>query len=250
MSDDLRAILHAAAQVLAPLFPYGSAPIHHRLYPGLVLLASGLDEGSGGVGEHAALLFEPVTPEHFFLWTTEFFGAGHPFSVTVEGALQRQGWQLVEEEPALVLARIPPPSRSLPRSSRSSACRMSRRLPPFGLSRAWHLPPSPRSSLRRTQQSPCWLASLTGNPSPRGASAAWGPSPRSIASRRSPAMSAGVWNSHDVGCARRGGTTGPCQRHLDGDHDGLSRLCADGVCTSSRLSDVSARHPILWVGPQ
>lgn len=64
MSDDLRTILHAAAQVLPPLFKYGPAPIRHRLYPGLVLLASRPDEGSGEVGEHAALLFEPITPEH------------------------------------------------------------------------------------------------------------------------------------------------------------------------------------------
>jgi GNAT superfamily N-acetyltransferase len=112
MPDDLRAILLAAAQVPPPLFQYGPAPIRHRLYPGLMLLASGME---GGSGEHAALLFEPVTPEQLFLWTTEFSGPGQPFSVTieagiaepVEAALQRQGWQLAEEEPALVLARIP-----------------------------------------------------------------------------------------------------------------------------------------------
>jgi GNAT superfamily N-acetyltransferase len=77
-----------------------------------MLLASGPE---GGVGEHAVLLFEPVTAEQFFVWTTEFFGAGQPFSVTVEvglaetveAALQHQGWQLADEEPALVLARIP-----------------------------------------------------------------------------------------------------------------------------------------------
>jgi hypothetical protein len=112
MSDNLRAILHAAAQVPPPLFLYGPAPTRHRLHPGLLLLASGPD---GGAGEHAVLLFEPVTPEQFFAWTTDFFGAGQPFSVTVEvgiaapveAALLRQGWQLAEEEPALVLARIP-----------------------------------------------------------------------------------------------------------------------------------------------
>jgi ribosomal protein S18 acetylase RimI-like enzyme len=110
--DDLRAILHAAAQIPPPLFQYGPAPIRHRLYPGLMLLASGME---GGSGEHASLLFEPVMPELFFLWTAEFFGAGQAFSVTieagisepVEAALQRQGWHLAEEEPALVLARIP-----------------------------------------------------------------------------------------------------------------------------------------------
>jgi len=84
-----------------------------------MLLASGPE---GGVGEHAVLLFEPVTPEQFFLWTTEFFGTGQPFSVTVEvriaepveAALQRRGWQLAEEEPALVLARIPSTVPALP----------------------------------------------------------------------------------------------------------------------------------------
>jgi len=75
-------------------------------------LASGPD---GGAGERATLLFEPIMLEQFFGWSTEFFGAGHPFSVTValgiadpiEAAIQRRGWQLAEEEPALVLARIP-----------------------------------------------------------------------------------------------------------------------------------------------
>lgn len=113
MSDDLRAILHAAAQVPPPLFQYRPAPTRHRLHPGLLLLSSG--PASGGAGEHAALLFEPITPEQFFGWTTEFFGTGHPFSVTVEvgiadpleAAIQHQGWQLAEEEPALVLARLP-----------------------------------------------------------------------------------------------------------------------------------------------
>jgi GNAT superfamily N-acetyltransferase len=113
MAGTLRAILHAAAQVPPPLFKYSPAPTRHRLHPGLLLLASGPSEG--GAGQHAALLFEPVTPEQFFVWTTAFFGAGHAFSVTVEAkiaepveaALQRQGWQLAEEEPALVLAQIP-----------------------------------------------------------------------------------------------------------------------------------------------
>lgn len=116
MSDDLRAILHAAAQVPPPLFRYRPAPTRHRLHPGLLLLASGPDDRGGrGAGEHVALLFEPVTLEHFCGWTTAFFGAGHPFSVTlevgiadpIEAALQRQGWQIAEEEPALVLARLP-----------------------------------------------------------------------------------------------------------------------------------------------
>jgi hypothetical protein len=132
MTDDLRAILHAAARVPPPLFQYSPAPTRHRLCPGLALLASGPE---GRAGEHAALLFEPVTPEQFFVWTTEFFGAGQPFSVTievgisapVEAALQRQGWQLAEEEPALVLARIPsafpatPPELALVRVQDESA---------------------------------------------------------------------------------------------------------------------------------
>lgn len=112
MTDDLRAILHAAAQVPPPPFKYGPAPTRHRIHPGLLLLASGPD---GGAGEHAALLFKPITLVQFFGWTTAFFGTEHPFSVTVEvgiadpieAAIQHQGWRLAEEEPALVLARIP-----------------------------------------------------------------------------------------------------------------------------------------------
>lgn len=110
--DDLRAIRRAAAQAPPPLLKYGSAPMRHRLHPGLTLLAS---DPLIGAGEHVALLFELITSEQFFGWTTEFFGAGQPFSVTlevgiadpIEAALLHQGWQLAEEEPALVLARIP-----------------------------------------------------------------------------------------------------------------------------------------------
>jgi hypothetical protein len=109
MTDDLRPILHATTQLPPPLFQYDPPPTHHRLYPGLTRLASGPE---GGVGVHAALLYERVTTEQFFLWTTAFFGAGQHFSVTielglsnpVEAAHQRRGWRLAEEEPALVLA--------------------------------------------------------------------------------------------------------------------------------------------------
>ena len=112
MTDDVRAILHAAAQVPPPLFKYGPEPNRYRLYPGLMLLASG---SSVVPGTHVALVFEPITAKQFFIWSTEFFGEGQAFGVTVEAgiaepieaALQRQGWKLAEEEPALVLARIP-----------------------------------------------------------------------------------------------------------------------------------------------
>jgi ribosomal protein S18 acetylase RimI-like enzyme len=112
MTEDLRTILHAAAQVPPPLFKYGPQPNRYRLHPGLMLLASG---SSAVPGTHVALVFEPIIAKQFFIWTTEFFGEGQAFGVTVEAgiaepveaALQRQGWKLADEEPALVLARIP-----------------------------------------------------------------------------------------------------------------------------------------------
>jgi GNAT superfamily N-acetyltransferase len=112
MTDDLRAILRAAAEVPPPLLKYGPEPHRYRRHPGLLLLASGRDFASG---EHAALVIDPLTSEQFFRWTTEFYGEGQAFSVTLEAGmadaleshLQRQGWELAEEEPALVLAQLP-----------------------------------------------------------------------------------------------------------------------------------------------
>ena len=119
MTDDLHAILRAAAEVPPPLFKYGPEPQRYQRHPGLLLLASGADPDSG---EHAALVLDPITPEQFFLWTTEFFGEGQAFSVTLEAgvaepledALRQQGWEVVEEEPALVLTRIPSTFPSAP----------------------------------------------------------------------------------------------------------------------------------------
>jgi GNAT superfamily N-acetyltransferase len=82
------------------------------MHEGLTLLASG---PSADLETHAAILFEPVTPEQFFAWTSDFFGSGQPFSVTievgiaepVEAALRHGGWRLAGEEPALALAQIP-----------------------------------------------------------------------------------------------------------------------------------------------
>jgi GNAT superfamily N-acetyltransferase len=119
MTDDLHSILRAAAEVLSPLFKYGPEPQRYQRYPGLLLLASGSDPDSG---EHDALVMDPVPPEQFFRWTGEFFGEGQAFSVTLEvgvaesleAALRQQGWELVEEEPALVLAQLPSTFPSAP----------------------------------------------------------------------------------------------------------------------------------------
>src|SRR5690348_4266109 len=82
------------------------------MHDGLALVASG---PSADLETHAAILFEPVTPEQFFAWTSDFFGPGQPFSATIEAgiaepleaALQHRGWRLAGEEPALALAQIP-----------------------------------------------------------------------------------------------------------------------------------------------
>jgi hypothetical protein len=119
MLDDLRAILRAAAEVPPPLLKYSPGPHRYQRHPGLLLLASGRDFASG---EYVALVIDPITPEQFYRLTTEFFGEGQAFSVILEAGiadplesdLQQQGWELVEEEPALVLAQLPSTFPSAP----------------------------------------------------------------------------------------------------------------------------------------
>ena len=119
MKDDLHAILRAAAEVPPPPLNYGPEPLRFARHPGLLLLANSGDPDSSG---RIALVTDPITPEQFFRWTGEFFGEGQAFSVTVEAAiaeslevaLQQRGWEIDEEEPALVLARIPSTFPSVP----------------------------------------------------------------------------------------------------------------------------------------
>ena len=119
MKDDLHAILRAAAEVPPPPLSYGPEPLRFARHPGLLLLANSGDPDSSG---RIALVTDPITPEQFFRWTGEFFGEGQAFSVTVEVAiaeslevaLQQRGWEIDEEEPALVLARIPSTFPSVP----------------------------------------------------------------------------------------------------------------------------------------
>jgi hypothetical protein len=119
MTDDLHAILRAAAEAPPPLLKYGPEPHRYQRHPGLILLANGVDPDPD---EQVALVVDPITPEQFFRWTNEFFDEGQAFSVTIEAgvaeplelALQQQGWEFAEEEPALVLARIPSTFPSVP----------------------------------------------------------------------------------------------------------------------------------------
>src|SRR5215469_2478102 len=119
MTDDLHAILRAAAEAPPPLLKYGPEPQRYQRHSGLILLANGEKPDPH---EQVALVVDPITPEQFFRWTNEFFGEGQTFSVTIEAgvadplelALVQHGWECVEEEPALILARIPRSFPSVP----------------------------------------------------------------------------------------------------------------------------------------
>jgi GNAT superfamily N-acetyltransferase len=109
---DLRGILHQGLKAPLPLWKYRPGPQRHEVRGGVVLMAN--DEDKEGMFS-SAIVFEPLTPEQFFATFGAFFHPGQAFSVTVEDgeapefeeALRQHGWQLDEEEPALVLAPIP-----------------------------------------------------------------------------------------------------------------------------------------------
>lgn len=69
--------------------------------------------GGAGPDFNTMAVFGPVPPERAFTLADAFFGTGYSVTVEsetagpVEEALRARGWQLDEEEPALVLAAIP-----------------------------------------------------------------------------------------------------------------------------------------------
>lgn len=112
MTDDLRAIVHAALLTPSPLSKHQDAPHHrHAAYDGFTLHAS----GQPGANLNYAIVFGPVAPDQFWARAAAFFGVDAAFSVEIEvGAaqaveddLQSRGWVLDEEEPALVLHPLP-----------------------------------------------------------------------------------------------------------------------------------------------
>jgi ribosomal protein S18 acetylase RimI-like enzyme len=109
LPDDFRAIVRTPIRILSPLQKYRAAPGRHAAHDDLVLTAMG---GDGPDFNNAAAL-GPIAPERAFALADAFFDTGYCVTVesevaeSVEEALRARGWELDEEEPALVLAPIP-----------------------------------------------------------------------------------------------------------------------------------------------
>jgi GNAT superfamily N-acetyltransferase len=109
---DLRAIVHASLLLPSPLRHYRPRPGRHAEHEDIGLFAGGVP----GPDFNYVQVFGPLDPERVFALAEEFFGASGGYSVAVEvgpaqpteDALRACGWLMVEEEPALVLPRLPP----------------------------------------------------------------------------------------------------------------------------------------------
>ena len=113
----LRTYMHRVLLGPSALGPFQPHPPRRAVDGGVILLAG---EPPGPEFRHV-LVIGPEPAERVFALAAEFFGSpaapGEPQGFTVElevesapavdAALRARGWQLVEEEPALVLAPVP-----------------------------------------------------------------------------------------------------------------------------------------------
>ena len=110
-TDALRAIVHTALLTPSPLRRYRARPGRRATHGDIGLVAS----AAPGPGGNAVLVLGPAAPARVFALAEAFFDAGQGYSITVEVGtarlveeeLRARGWQLNEEEPALVLPRLP-----------------------------------------------------------------------------------------------------------------------------------------------
>ncbi len=109
LPEDFQAIVRAPVLIASPLQKYRTEPGRHVVHDDLVLTAMG---GDGPDFNNMAVL-GPIAPERAFALADAFFDTGYCVTVEsevaepVEQALRAQGWDLDEEEPALVLAPLP-----------------------------------------------------------------------------------------------------------------------------------------------
>lgn len=109
----LRGIVHAALRAPNPLWRYYPEPSRHEHHDAVALFATG---GGAGPDYNYAFVLDRIAPRRLFALADAFFRPGDDWSVAVaagvapevEAALAERGWALDEEEPALVLADIPP----------------------------------------------------------------------------------------------------------------------------------------------
>lgn len=112
-----RAIAQTPLRRPSPLQRYRATPGRHSVHGDLVLCSTGSDTPEGNV----AFVLGPEDPQAVFTLADAFFGpAAYAVSIEQEAApampkaLEARGWQLEEEEPALVLAPIPAPPAYMP----------------------------------------------------------------------------------------------------------------------------------------
>ena len=109
MSHDLRAVVRVPLLISSPLQKYRAKPGRHVVFDDLVLTAMGGD----GPDFNTMAVVGSIAPERAFALADTFFETGYSVVVEsevaepVEDALRVRGWDLDEEEPALVLAPIP-----------------------------------------------------------------------------------------------------------------------------------------------
>ena len=109
LPEDFRTIVRVPLIIPSPLQKYRTMPGRHVVHKDLVLTAMGRD----GTDFNTMAVFGPIAPERAFALADAFFATGYSVLVEsevagpVEDALRVGGWEMDEEEPALVLAPIP-----------------------------------------------------------------------------------------------------------------------------------------------
>src|SRR5438552_525711 len=111
--EALRQIVRRTFALASPLDRYRTGVARRRLDGNVAFVAG----GEPGASFNFAAVFGPIAAEALLAQAVAFFGSREPFSVALEaeraGPLERElvrrGWTLDEEEPALVLPRLPRP---------------------------------------------------------------------------------------------------------------------------------------------
>jgi GNAT superfamily N-acetyltransferase len=114
LRDALRAIVHTPMRTRSPLEQYLPQPLRRAVSGDLVLISL----GAAGIDLHQeVLVLGPVPPADVFAQAAAFLGTGVAYTIllevevaaVLEATLRADGWQLLEDEPALVLPRVPTP---------------------------------------------------------------------------------------------------------------------------------------------
>jgi GNAT superfamily N-acetyltransferase len=107
----LRRLFHMTLRSVSPLTQYRASTARTVIADSVSLHSLGLPS----LDDNFALVLGDVAPERLFALADTFFGGPHQYSVVIEAeaapktdeALRLGGWNLTEEEPALVLTPLP-----------------------------------------------------------------------------------------------------------------------------------------------